>query len=266
MALNIFLVSAGLCQSEPKKILLIGNSLTYYNNLPIVLQDMFKNYGVDIKVFNATLPGVDLKWLATMARPESIVEAEPEPNQVFLCAKLLSEHKFDYVLLQEQTIRLLIPEEMEKSKKYFQELSDIFKKTGSTILIYQNYPICRYPATHCYPNFNFGKQGGKDIFCSEEIKNSKQEMTLLKNAIDSISIATGGIIVPIGEAFEISKQCSSEPVRIGEHPSKLGSYIIATLIFNIVANKKINPNDHYFETNLGNRMIVETICEELLKK
>ena len=75
------------------KILMIGNSATYYNDVPGILSNLISENGIDAVVHSATKGGARL----------SNALSEETPQHEKLCS-LLSENKYDVLFLQEHGI------------------------------------------------------------------------------------------------------------------------------------------------------------------
>ena len=75
------------------KILMIGNSATYYNDVPGILSGLISENGMEATVHSATKGGARL----------SNALSEETPQHEKLCA-LLSENKYDVLFLQEHGI------------------------------------------------------------------------------------------------------------------------------------------------------------------
>jgi len=96
--------------SIPKRILFVGNSFTYFNNLPQVTAAMAASQGIDLYIRSSTSPGAKLKdhW---------------ESNNGIKTMELLEEGKWDYVVLNNYSLGpIKTPERFEKYSKKFIDL------------------------------------------------------------------------------------------------------------------------------------------------
>lgn len=75
------------------KILFIGNSYTYCNDLPMLVEKLARENGKDVETFSVTRGGRMLIQLA-----------DPEDDAVLELRQLLREHHFDICFLQEQSV------------------------------------------------------------------------------------------------------------------------------------------------------------------
>ena len=67
---------------EYKKILMIGNSFTFYWNLPQVLEKMFEASGVNIKVFQKTIGGSKLHSSKRHSNTMQVLDSISDVNDV----------------------------------------------------------------------------------------------------------------------------------------------------------------------------------------
>ena len=180
--LLIFLLSIStlnilLGQNKITKILFIGNSLTYFNNMPETMQRMFEESGQYVKIYKITLPGTTLKQHLDILKGYNTT-LEINDNLSIIS---FEEEKFDYIILQEATGSLLNNFKKEESIQAISEICEINQKYGCKILFYEPYPTYEYPKIHC-----FYVKKINDVNCSKEIKNSSEELNLFsKFSFDS---------------------------------------------------------------------------------
>lgn len=146
------LVLGACSDARPKEVLFIGNSLTYYHDMPLMLQGMLNENESKINIHQSTFPGVSLS--DHLIKPETL-------------AKLNSQN-WDYVVLQEATVRVLIDEVREYNfEPSILRLDSLIKlKKGQTIL-YQSYPVSIYPKKYCYPSFLVRPEIPETNYCSD---------------------------------------------------------------------------------------------------
>lgn len=105
-------------QARPLKVLFIGNSYTYVNDLPEMLKSLASSCGeANLEVAKVALPGATLEalWEEGQAR------------------KALQQHRWDFVVLQEQSVLPTVePERMYRYGRLFD--SEIKKSGAKTVL------------------------------------------------------------------------------------------------------------------------------------
>ena len=102
------------CKSQEKivNVLFVGNSLTYYNEMPQLLQEMLNETNPNIKIDQITFPGVSLEnHIDYMADPnKENSRYEKKPGDTTSTERKLLQKPWDVVIIQEGTVRVLIPE------------------------------------------------------------------------------------------------------------------------------------------------------------
>lgn len=225
----IFLTSVfGACSDEPiKEVLFIGNSLTYYHDMPLTLQAMLTEKGIKINIHQSTIPGFSLSDHLT--NPKTI--------------ETLQSQNWDFVIMQEATVRVLIPEVRDYNfAPTILKLDSLIKlKKGHTIL-YQSYPISIYPQKYCYPSFMIRPEIPETEYCSDSLMNSTEEFKIIQASFKQASNSIQGEIAPVGFCFELFKKKYPELSLFENaddtHPSILGSYLIACVFFKQLTGKK----------------------------
>ncbi len=116
--------------SDPSKenknpnILFIGNSATYYNDMPTVLfYNIMKDAGYDATVLSLVKGG---QYLIDSANPDDELGAQ--------VVKTLKEEKFDYVILQDNTLCPI--NEPEKFDVGIRSLVKMVRENGATPILY----------------------------------------------------------------------------------------------------------------------------------
>jgi hypothetical protein len=226
-SLTFFLLNS--CQTPPKEVLFIGNSLTYFHEMPAMLQEMLRESGSAINISQSTEPGFSLYQHLT---------SENTINK-------LNSQEWTFVVLQEGTVRTLIPEVMQ-----FQllptviELDSIIKGKGGRTILYEAYPMSQYPKKYCYPSVVISNTLEERDYCSEELMNSDQEFKIIKNSFEELNSSIKGNIAHVGTVFERCKIKFPELMLFEStndtHPSKLGSYLIACVFFRTLTGEMVS--------------------------
>ena len=184
------------------RILFIGNSYTFYNGMPEIFAEICRNNGFDVEVMSVTAGGY------------TIAHYVSNENEYGRRAKeLLCEYKFDYVVLQEQSVRpVKNPETFYKSVR---EFMPYIRENGAVPVFYQTW----------------GRPDGTGIL-TENGWTHEEMHALLKKAYETAASEHGAILVYAGdrlhEAYRAGMDTYSDD---GGHPSELGSEIIANAFF-----------------------------------
>lgn len=225
----IFPFPSSCQQRQPKEVLFIGNSLTYYHDMPAMLQEMLRETHSTITIHQSTEPGVSLYNHLT---------SEKTINK-------LNSQSWAFVVLQEGTVRTLIPEVMRyQLKPTVIKLDSIIKIKGGRTILYQSYPISTYPQRYCYPSIIISNTLQEGDYCSVEFLNSDQEFTVIQNSFNDLIHSINGSIAPVGSCFESCKKKFPELMLFESaedtHPSKLGSYMIACVFFRVLTGELVS--------------------------
>lgn len=122
LCLFLSLTFWNLFAAAQQKILFVGNSLTYYNNLPMLIKTIAGQDGVKITVHSFTKPNYSLEdhWI------EGKVEAE------------LRRNHYDFVVFQQGPSAL--KESRENLIEYALRFSKVCKEQNSKIAFYMVWP------------------------------------------------------------------------------------------------------------------------------
>ena len=194
-----------------KRVLFLGNSFTYYNDLPAVFAQLCKKMGMDVSVSSITKGGASLR------------EFLNEENQIAIQLQQALSESWDVVVLQEQSFRPI-----GNSEAFLTAAEEIGSKFPvSQLFFYQ---------TWAYRD------------CSQKLQEkelSYAEMHEgLKRSYYEAATRCGGTVVPVGDLFcRIWMQGSPLDLYRQDdfHPSLMGTYLAACSFVAEVFN--INPHD-----------------------
>ena len=223
-----------------KRILFIGNSYTYYNEMPFeIFKKMAESVGLDIDVSAVTKGG------------ESLVGHSTEGHETYDKINLLFENeKFDYVILQEQSDTPAVNRE-----KYFTGLEhfvSVARRNGAEPIIYGTWPK---------------KEGHPNL---EKFGVDRKTMAKM---LDEAFAAAGekfGIQVsytsPCFDAIEKSEELVDLYNADRSHPSYAGSFTAALCLLNTVLD--VDPMSVKFGGNLTCKQadMIKTVVGECVKK
>ncbi|MBP6584664.1 MAG: DUF4886 domain-containing protein [Flavobacterium sp.] len=239
------------CISEkklPKKeinILFIGNSLTYYNEMPQILQKILETQNLNYKISQSTYPGISLTQ--HLNRKAVVIDKETKLtplsiNDTSTTVKLLKLKQWDFIVLQDGTVRLLIPE--VKNLMVIAAINSFKENTKygkPDFVLFKTWPnLDTFPKQHCYPSAIIDKSITKDMCCSPLMASKEEEAKLINIAYDTVAIATHVSTVPITDCFmEIIKLYPNINLyQDKSHPSKFGAYLNACMFFKYFTKQK----------------------------
>jgi hypothetical protein len=200
--------STGAERSAPLRVLFVGNSYTYFNELPRLFQILAVSAGETRlpQVHSASMPGA---YLRTHWADSASLGA-------------IRRGKWDYVILQTQSSEPLT--QPESTLKYARLLNEEVRRVGGQPVLFQHW----------------------------NRKNEPEHRVPLHGALDRIASQLAIATVPIGTAFEMVRQRAPAVqlyVSDNSHPSPLGSYLAACVVYAFVYRKSpVGLLPYTFET------------------
>lgn len=107
-------------EKEPESVLFVGNSFTYFWNMPQMVEAMAKDQGVKLNTSQSTVGG-------------SNFEQHWKEEKNTKTRKILEESSFDYVVLQDHSTSTI--DAPERFTTYATKLIDLVKSKGATPLL-----------------------------------------------------------------------------------------------------------------------------------
>jgi len=194
-------ISLSLSQSiEDEKVLFVGNSFTFYFNLPLVVESMAKEKGLNLDVYQSTAGGASLKhhW---------------NGKKELSTRSMLHQQSFSKVILQDYSTNPVM--KSKESMKYFKKFIDLLKSQDVEIYLYGTWPV---------PTMNGRKFPGIDPI-QEALK-----------PLESKKIR----IVPVGTAFRLFQKEHpniSLFTSDNKHPSPVGVYLAACVFLKTLTGR-----------------------------
>ena len=214
-----------------EKILFVGNSFTFYWNLPSLVNEMCNYSGDIVDIYQSTAGGATLKqhWVG---------------DKNLKTMDLLKENKYSLIILQDHSPNPIL--KTKESLEYFSRFIKIAKKNSSRSIIY---------GTWTYPSMPIKSSYGKDPIISNLIPLSKEF---------NVPIA------PVGTAFRLFQERYpniSLFTSDNKHPSPVGTYLAACIFYRMITkkNSKGLPRRFTTEDKNGKKIyinIVEKITAE----
>lgn len=205
--LFFFLLTTVYSQDKQIRTLFIGNSLTYWNDMPDIFQAISREQGKKVKVKQIVFPGISL-WNQLVTAPVikgGVTVTSPlSPGQLSPADSSIRRKKWDYIVLQDRWWR---QENLRKAVLYIDSLKG---NSEAKIILYQNFSTILW----------------SDSLRWEEVSASRDTFRLLAEL-------TRGKVLRIGEVFHWFNIYKPEYELFPDntHPSEMGSFLIALLIF-----------------------------------
>lgn len=223
----LFLSNLLMAQNQ-EKILFVGNSFTFYWNLPSQVEQMAKQQQIQWEITQSTAGGATLRdhW---------------QGNKELKTKALLLKNKYDRVIFQEQSTYPI--KYKDTTEFYFSKLKSLLPPE-TKVLLY---------ATWNYPNFPVEVDPPNDSkkleLHLEDIATNAQEVTL----------------IPVGRAFDLFTATYPEIQLLTDddkHPSPNGTYLAACVIYaTLSGNSAIGLDRRYEGKDANGKKIFYSIVE-----
>jgi len=194
----LYLFSCLAGQDKNKEnILFIGNSFTFYWNLPLVVEAMANERNYNFDITQSTASGSSLKdhWFE---------------NDELKSKTLIATGRYDRVVLQDHSLNPL--QNLVESRRYFIDFIEWVKANNGAPYIY---------ATWMYKGIS---------------NNNYNVVDPIQDALQPVADKTGAVMVPIDQAFRtLQKRHPNIPIFMSDnkHPSPVGTYLAACVYFRI---------------------------------
>ncbi len=233
--------------SGEKKVLFIGNSTTYYNGMPDHLREMLQEAEIRMRVEVISYPGVDLKdHLNKVIQMDSnnVSSTSPKQNDELTdTEKLLTSKKWDYVILQDQSVGILIPDALERniipSIEKVKEL--VHKKTK--IGLFETWVVDdNFPTQFCWPTYMIDSTLNTFLSCSRNILSLEDQQTLLDSCYQYITQITKVEVISMNQPYfqSLDNQIKLELSDQNGHPTEIGALYNAYAFFKYLTGKDVN--------------------------
>lgn len=192
------------------KILFIGNSFTYMNNMPDMFKKIAKSSGKEVIVESNTKGGYSFKEHVT--RPDMF--------------KAISKRKWDYVILQGYSRELSFPKEyLDTATMPFVEqiLDSIYTNNSCTNVMFY---------------MTWGYQEGYPA--REEIKTFEMMADSIRNGYKFIGQHYNIPVVPVGMVWKELRAAKDYDLYVKDqfHPNLTGSFLIASTFYSAIFNER----------------------------
>jgi hypothetical protein len=230
--ITIFVFYFGFAQ-EKVKILMIGNSFTFYYNLPMAIEQFSKHKGLNWEVHQSTAGGASFKdhW-----------NSEKGLNSI----QKIKNNTYTHVVLQEYSSYPLTT--IDTTQKYLNLMHKISSNKSRKYLY----------ATWSYRN----------ILKNNDLTSPSSK--IIEDKLEKIKPSSDIHILPVGRAFDLFK--SRYPYQTlftsdNKHPNPIGSYLAACVIFSKISNQSsLGIPRRVFEKINNQKDIYYFIVEEEMAK
>ncbi len=212
----LVLLPAGVGAEEPLRVLFVGNSYTYANDLPGVLRKIVEAGKVrQIRTQQLTPGGASF-------------ETHWKDRQVI---RLLGEKTWDVVILQGQSQRPSFPK-----RQRLRQVDSYAKQLAAKIRVAKAEPLL-------FMTWGYRK-GDRHNFKPDTYRKMQERLRI---GYTEIARACGGKVAPVGMAWQkalAKKKGLDLWVGDGSHPNVKGTYLAACVFYKILVKKSPVGNPH----------------------
>ncbi len=219
------------------KVLMLGNSFTYFNDMPNTLSSMIRTAEPDTSVTSITYGGYTLS---------QYVDETTEIGKNAI--EKMSSGKWDYIVLQEQS---LLP--CTNPQRFFdavERIRQLSAPTGAKPILYETWAY----------------KDGSEKLASTGMSYRQMNATL-QDAYHRAAELIGGRIAPVGEAFEhiLSAKYSLHLISHNDnyHPSASGSYLAACVLFRTLTGKSAIGLPCPSSVSLYNLSVIQKVTDTM---
>lgn len=220
------------------KYLFIGNSFTYFNDMPYTFLNMIKTVDRDATVDSLAYGGYSLAQYA---------DEETEVGKMAI-SKIVS-YEWDYIILQEQSI--LPCTDKDGFISTVKKLCTIISQIGAKVILYETWAYRK----------NSEKLASTGMTYDE--MNSR-----LSEAYNDAANQTGASVARVGDLFA-QIMCSENITHLinqndNYHPSTSGSYLAACVIFKTITGKQTIGLPCPSNVSLYNLSLIQKITDSCI--
>ena len=196
---------------EAIRILFVGNSLTYRNNMPDMFQELAEGGGHEIYIETLGIGGCSLaKWSKRNTKPGSAFY------------KKLQSQNWDYVVLQDQSTRALV--KPSSFKKAVKKLSKLIHEEGAEVVL--NMTWAHEEGTRVYKK----KRG----LTQKKFQKKVYDLYTAAGEVNDALVANSGVAFLRCENYEDIDLYKDE-----RHPSVEGSYLSACTLYTTIFQENV---------------------------
>jgi len=176
-----FYKSQNLINDKEINVLFIGNSLTYFHDMPKMLQVMLSENDQNFKIYQSAFPGMSLSSHLEdiiVSRTENMINVrEKTGSETTETEKMIAERNWDIIIMQTGQVSVLIPEYRDQDIDHsIKTIKKLVSNPDCKFILFTTWAGKEnYPQKYCYPS--------KIIFgpptCSPVIKDLVQHQKLI---------------------------------------------------------------------------------------
>lgn len=229
-------------ETTPIKILFIGNSSTYYNNMPFMIEGLAKADNINCEIKTITASNYKLSQFATSGNSYN--------TEIM---NTLAMEKWDYVVLQEH--REPIMQNIEKTESALTTLKTAIDNSGAKTVLYETQAD--------FMGRDFTINGSSIYFDHNTLQYYMNKNYYYLSGLLDCSLAPAGLYYTrcINTYPEINLY-NTDMI----HPSLEGSYLAACVLYQTIFNKSAFNNQFLPESDYDSNNLITSLETETAVK
>ncbi len=254
--------------NEEFNVLFIGNSLTYFYDMPQTLQRMLDETHPNIKIDQSTFPGMSLSAhlsnIITSQTENSVNTRKREEGETTATELKIAEKEWDMIILQTGTVSVLIPENRDfKVNKAIADIKKLASNPNCKFVLFNTWPSKNeYPKNYCYSSRTIHSSIQKEKSCSPMMESLEQEMQLINASYDLVATQNNLQKTDNGSKFYTVLTTYPE-IELYEdpiHPNKYGSFLNACIFYEMLTNNKASDLNYVGDIVPKTAALLKTIA------
>lgn len=239
-----FCKSQNLRTGKETNVLFIGNSLTYFHDMPKMLQALLNETDQNFKIYQSTFPGMSLsdhlEHIIVSRNENGINVREKTGSETTETEKMIAERNWDVIIMQTGTVNVLIPEYRDQNIDHaIQTIKKLVSNPACKFIVFSTWAGKKnYPQEYCYPS----KLVPGSTSCSPVIKDPVQHQKLISEGYSLLASKNDLIQSKNSEKFfeVMTKYPDIELLEDDSHPNKTGAFFNACIFYNLLTNKDVS--------------------------
>ena len=223
--INVLLAATSAQGQDTTRVLFLGNSYTYFNELPVMLSELAASMGHVVETSQNTPGGASLQGHMTNDTSQDLIQ----------------QGDWDFVVLQEQSQKASLP--------YDQVQADFFPAVQALADEIRNHNDCAVPLLY----MTWGRENGDDQNCSwwPPVCTYEGMQELLTERYLEAADMTESWCAPVGMIWEDVVATTGLDLYNPDssHPSAAGSYLAASAFFVAIFGE--NPMNSEYSGPIG---------------
>ncbi|WP_293870620.1 DUF4886 domain-containing protein [Flavobacterium sp.] len=261
--------SKSILNQEKTNVLFIGNSLTYFHDMPTTLQSMLNEKHYNFNVEQSTFDGMTLQGHLThmiiKKSGDTLYTRTKEIGEITETEKKIASKKWDIIILQEGSGNHYFPDAVkEVTGPTVKKIEGLVNNKDCKFIMFNTwtskgkYPRKKECIAKAYfdeTKYFMGEEvNEEDKFCSPERLNLEQDVKILSECFDGIKKQDDLTLTNhCQKHYNVRKKYPEIELYDDDcHPSEAGSFLNACVFYNLLTGEKASKLIFFWETKSQN--------------